>query len=461
MNLHGVQVDCAAAPLDETFLPLERFCTAFLRTAHKPVAVAVEREDGLVSVFPTFVHGTDEMRDADAFYIERLVKCLLWIKGGFRVSICGDECAAQAVRAAYATGGPRQFDADFMAGIYGRPFTVEYLPLAQTPSARENPRPLGRHTDGCRIGLDVGGSNLKYAAMQDGETVFAGETRWKPLEHGDPAYHLGCVIDALQAAAAHLPRVDAVGISSAGIFVKKRARVASIFRSVPKPLFERQIGGLYLRAAQALGDVPAEVANDGDVAALAGAMELGENSVLGVSMGTSEAGGFVDAAGSVMGWLNELAFVPLDLQPNAAVDPWSGDAGCGVEYLAQDAALRLAQRAGITYSPSLAPAERIKELQHLLEDGHPCARLVFETIGCYLGHATALYARFYSLRNILLYGGMTRGEGGSILLGTANNVLADEYPSLGITLRLPSDNNRRGGQSVAAATLAPSRPAVG
>ena len=52
-------------------------------------------------------------------------------------------------------------------------------------------------------------------------------------------------------------------------------------------------------------------------------------------MGTSVAGGYVTADGSITPWLNELAFVPIDYRENAPVDEWSGDRGCAVQYFCQ------------------------------------------------------------------------------------------------------------------------------
>ena len=94
---------------------------------------------------------------------------------------------------------------------------------------------------------------------------------------------------------------------------------------------------IYIRAVRdTFGDIPFSVCNDGDVSALAGAMSLEDNNVLGIAMGTSEAVGYVDDKGNITGWLNELAFMPVDVDPDAMEDEWSGDIGCGVKYFSQD-----------------------------------------------------------------------------------------------------------------------------
>src|SRR5204862_7901779 len=115
---------------------------------------------------------------------------------------------------------------------------------------------------------------------------------------------------------------------------------------------------LFLNLRQEWG-VPLEVANDGDVTALAGAMSLQTNGVLGIAMGSSQAAGFLDNEGRITGWLNELAFAPIDYNPRAAADEWSGDLGCGVQYFSQQAADRRAPAAGLPLAAG-APARPLK-----------------------------------------------------------------------------------------------------
>lgn len=216
-----------------------------------------------------------------------------------------------------------------------------------------------------------------------------------------------------------------------------------------------KVKDMFLNIAKEMGEVPVEVANDGDVTALAGAMDLNDTNVLGLAMGTSEAGGFVDGKGNITGWLNELAFIPVDFNPNAAIGEWSGDFGCGVKYFSQDAVIKLAPSAGIQLDAELTPAEKLKIVQNLNEKDDPGARRIFETIGCYLGYAIAHYADFYDIKHILILGRVTSGKGGSMILETAENVLKEEFPALSakIKLHLPDESNRRVGQSIAAASL--------
>lgn len=145
---------------------------------------------------------------------------------------------------------------------------------------------------------------------------------WHPKTQEDPQYHFDGIVEAFRTAASKMPRVDAIGVSSAGVFIGNAPMVSSLFIKVPREKREL-VKTIYDRAARELGDVPIVVANDGDVTALAGAMGLECGSVMGMAMGTSEAVGYVDRDGNVLGWLNELAFAPMDLNEEAMVDEWS------------------------------------------------------------------------------------------------------------------------------------------
>ena len=454
MNCYGIELSPRRLPpLDPDYTPLYLFNRAFLREAHKPLGIAVERSGGQIAVYETKIHGTPEFAEADRYYVDRLVKTLLWMKGGFKVYIRGDEEIFQALKSAYAPGGARAFDAEFMSGVYERPFQV--VSCQVLPQEKSLPQAIGRHLDGCRIGFDAGGSDRKVSAVIDGESVFSEEVVWFPKTAEDPDYHFQGIVEAMKSAAAHMPRVDAIGVSSAGIYIDNRAMVASLFLKVPKDLFQEKVKDIYIRAAKEIGDVPLAVANDGDVTALAGAMSLEDNNVLGIAMGTSEAVGYVDDQGNITGWLNELAFVPVDASPSAMADEWSGDIGCGVKYFSQDAVIKLAPAASIQLDEALSPAEKLKVVQGLMEEGDPRAASIYQSIGVYLAHALALYYDFYHYKHVLLLGRVMSGKGGDLLLSTCKEVLAEEYPEIAAAIRpsLPDEKFRRVGQSVAAASL--------
>jgi len=449
------------APLDPAFTPacvfLSEYEKGLTEANSAPAALSVEREKGYVSGIRFRLYAdTAEWGEVNRFLCERLAKTLLWVYGGARVLFAGPKDCGDALQEAFAPGGLRDFDYHFMSGVYEKQLLVEKTAPADMPADKGGAASIGRHLDGCRIGFDAGGSDRKVSAVVDGVAVYSEEVVWNPKTESDPAYHYEGILSSLRTAASKMPRVDAIGVSSAGIYVANVTRVASLFLKVPPAAFEREVKDIYIRAARAIGeDIPLVVANDGDVTALEGAMELDDNGVLGVAMGTSEAGGFVDADGNITGWLNELAFVPVEFRPGAPLDEWSGDEGCGVQYFSQDAVARLAPAAGIALAEGLTPAEKLKAVQAECKRGNAHALRIFDTIGVYLGYELAFYARFYRIKHLLILGRVTSGEGGERILKRARDTLRAVDAKLAdtITLHLPDESNRRVGQSIAAASL--------
>ena len=450
------------AILDPQFQPMVKvvadYRAAVAEEGGVPLVIAVERNKGYVSTYKLDVFKDGSGHDEESYgVVERIVKTLLWVYGGFKVTVAGSKKIYEKIAEAYKKGGARQFDADFMARVYERPFEVEYVEnAADAPGEHQAADPVGRHLDGCRIGFDAGGSDRKVSAVVDGETVYSEEVVWFPKLQSDPDYHYQGILGAMKTAASHMPRVDAIGVSSAGVYIDNKIMIASLFLKVSDEDFEKKVKTMYLDVAKEIGEnIPVEVANDGDVTALAGAMDLNDNNVLGVAMGTSEAAGYVDSQGNITGWLNELAFVPVDYCRDAMVDEWSGDYGCGVKYFSQDSVIKLAPAAGIELDESLSPAEKLKVVQKLMAEGDERAAKIYDTIGVYFGYAIAYYAMFYDIKHVIIMGRVTSGEGGTIVLAKANEVLKREYPELAekIRLHIPDEKSRRVGQSVAAASL--------
>lgn len=439
--------------LDKGFIPLGLFFENYCKGASEPLCVAVERTGGQIGVYETKIYATNEMKAADAYYVDRLVKFLLWSWGGFKVYICGSDDVAATIKSAYSPSGTRAFDQEFMERVYETKFEVVSMPYGKRPAAVQKSEAIGRHMEGCRIGFDAGGSDRKVSAVVDGEAIYSEEVVWFPKTNSDPDYHYDGIVQAMKTAASKMPRVDGIGISSAGVYVDNKCMVASLFLKVSKEDFDKKVKNIYLRAAAEIGaDIPVVVANDGDVTALAGAMGLDDNGVLGIAMGTSEAVGYVDCDGNITGWLNELAFAPVDGAPDAMVDEWSGDIGCGVKYFSQDGVIKLAPRAGIELKGE-SPAEKLKEVQELMAKDDERAIKVFESIGVYLGHTLALYAKFYHIRHVLMLGRVMSGKGGDIILNIAQKVMTQEYPQIKFSPETPDEKTRRVGQSVAAASL--------
>ena len=452
MNFKNIDFDVKhTPPLNKNFVSMASFNRAYLKLAAKPLAIAIERENAQKFVYDTKIISDGNHDAADEFYVERLVKLLLWAIGGFRITICGDDKIAAYIKKTYCNGGEREFDADFMSNVYENDFEVSSCSYDDKPESNETPVPLSRDLSGCRIGFDAGGSDRKVSAVIDGEAVYSEETIWHPKITADPEYHYNEIVSALKTAASKMPRVDAIGVSSAGIYVNNQTMVASLFRMVPEDDFKRVVKNIYLNAAKEIGDVPVIVANDGDVTALAGAMSLNDTNILGIAMGTSLAAGYIDGGGNITGRLNELAFAPVDGQDNGAMDEWSGDKGCGVKHMSQDAVALLAPHAGIELPEDATPAEKLKYVQSQPDEK---TADIFRSIGCYLGHALALYREVYDCRHVLLLGRVMSGTGGNLIKDTAEMVLRDDYPEIkDIILHLPDEKSRRVGQSAAAAAL--------
>ena len=451
------------APLDPGFMPMAVVYRDFEARVRKeggqPLTIGLERNDGLTSVYTVeiFKDGTGHDEENHEF-VERIVKTLLWTRGGYKIIIAGSKVIYEMIKADYSVGGYRDFDRDFMSGVYEADFEVVHVPFEKAPVTKEAAAPVGRHLDGCRIGFDAGGSDRKVSSVVEGEATYSEEVVWFPKLQNDPSYHYEGIMSAMKTAASKMPRVDGIGVSTAGVVIGNRIMTSSLFLKVKNEnpeAFEKVVKNIYTDIAKELGNVPIEVANDGDVTALAGAMDLDDNNVLGIAMGTSEAGGYVDGNGNITGWLNELAFVPADYNKDAMVDEWSGDYGCGVKYFSQDSVIKLAPAAGIELDPNASPAEKLKVVQGLMAEGDERATKIYETIGVYFGYAVAYYALFYDIKHVLLMGRVSSGEGGSILFENAKRVLAGEFPELAekITIHLPDESSRRVGQSIAAASL--------
>ncbi len=448
------------AKLDPKFQPLSVICRD-MREATKndgqDIVIGIERNKGYTITYKTRIFPDAAGHDEENFrFIERMVKSLLWVAGGFKIIIAGSAVVGNKIKEAYTYGGLRDFDVHFMERVYEQKFSVEVRDLKDAPVDKSAAAPIGRHLDGCRIGFDAGGSDRKVSAVINGESVYSEEVVWFPKTNTDPDYHYQGILEAMKTAASHMPRVDAIGVSSAGVYIDNRIMVASLFLKVSDEDFDKKVKNMYIDVAKEIGEnIPIEVANDGDVTALAGAMDLNDDSVLGVAMGTSEAGGYVDPQGNITGWLNELAFVPVDYNTDAMVDEWSGDYGCGVKYFSQDGVIKLAPYAGIELDEKLSPAEKLKVVQSLMQQGDERAAEIYDTIGAYFGYAIAFYTEFYDIKHVLIMGRVTSGEGGSIILRRAQEVLDKEFPEMAkkIQLHIPDESSRRVGQSVAAASL--------
>ncbi|MBN1298957.1 MAG: ROK family protein [Actinobacteria bacterium] len=447
-------------PLDENFCPAAVWNQIFLEEVLKnkarlPLLIAIVKDNDNTLVYNTRVFPENSNSEqANFYYAEQIVKTLLWVYGGYKIIIGGSNKIGEHIKKLYSKNGKRSFDIEIMSRIYEKPFTVEITDIENMPEEREETINIDRNLDGCRIGFDLGASDRKVSAVINGKSVFSEEVVWDPGSQADPSYHYNEIIAMLRGAATHMPKVDAIGGSSAGIYINNRVMIASLFRSVPQDLFNTEVKNIFLKIQKEL-KVPLKVINDGEVTALAGSMSLNKNSVLGIAMGSSEAGGFVDQNGNLKPWINEVAFFPVDFNPDAAADEWSGDKGCGVQYFSQQSVIRLARKAGISFESGSKPAQNLIKVQELMKKNDKRAIKIFETIGGYLGYALVHYYDLYKMSTVLILGRVSSGKGGTIIIQEARKVLKREFPGLYdiIDIHLPDEKSRRIGQSIAAASL--------
>ena len=448
--------------LDPGFIPAALWNREYLKAATesangRKVSIAVDRPEGTTWVYHTTLLPESADASADTLkYCERTVKCLLWAWGGSRVRISNAPDVVPQLRALYSAVGKRAFDYDFM-GItcFDENFVIENADdteiQAMLPPATGGIGSL----KGNRLGFDLGGSDRKCAAMIDGKVVFSEEIKWNPYFESDPAYHRAGIEDSLKRAAVHLPSVDAIGGSAAGIYINNEPRVGSLYRGISPEDFNQSIRNMFHELQTEWNDVPFELANDGDVTAMAGAMAINDNAVLGISMGTSLAAGYINPEGSVTGWINELAFVPVDYREGVATDEWSGDDGCGVQYFSQQGVGRLLPLSGIKVSEGLCLPEKLEVVQAKMAQGDERAAAIYRTIGTYFGYTIAHFAEFYEFRHLLFLGRVSSGQGGEIIMEEARRVLDLEFPELSKTIafQTPDEQTKRHGQAIAAATL--------
>lgn len=442
---------------DKGFYPLSIVLRDYKKSVseseNKSFKICVERNDGYNYIYELNIFASEDKREENYYIVERLIKSILWVTGGYKIYLCGDAYLAQKIKSDYTSAGARAFDVDFMQTVYETSFEVVECDELNFPKLNSCEVKIGGHLDGCRIGFDAGGSDRKVSAVIDGEVVYSEEVVWFPKINSDYRYHYDGIMQAMKTAASKMPRVDAIGVSSAGVYINNKIMVASLFLKVPKEDYKEHVQPMYIDIAKEIG-APLEVANDGDVTALAGAIDLNSNCVLGIAMGTSEAVGYINDKGLLNGWLSEVAFVPVDFNKSAMVDEWSGDYGCGVKYFSQDGVIKLAENAGYVFPENSSPAEKLKIVQQLMKEGDAMAKQIYEDIGVYLGYAIPYYSEFYKIKHLLLLGRVTSGEGGNIIMEKAKEVLKEEFPEFAdINITMPDEKNKRVGQSIAAASL--------
>ena len=423
------------------------------------VAIAWEREDGNIYRYDlTIPRNIRSVAEEGVVHLaERIVKFVLWAAGGWKLYLAGPDWVTKRIAKDYAKKGARAFDYGFFNDIYGRPFEIVITTLKKMPVTKERQVVVKNNLNGNRIGFDLGASDFKISALKKGKVVFSKEFPWDPRPQSDPEYHYAKLSAGLEEAAKALGgKVDAIGGSTAGTLVGKKLGVASLIRGVKEKCPAKyEIAQHLFDRIEEEWQVPFEVFNDGDVTALAGAITMKRNGILGVAMGSSEAVGYINRKGALTGRISELAFAPVDLNPNAPKDEWSGDAGVGAMYFSQQAVNHLALKYGFKFPKTMKLPERLKVVQAAMEKGDEKALKVYLMIGRYLANAVPWYREFYDFDNLMILGRVTSGLGGSIILNTAQMGLEAIDPAMAeqVEIFMPDEKARRLGQSVAAAQI--------
>merc|ERR1712054_116846 len=322
---------------------------------------------------------------------------------------------------------------------------------------------------GCRLAFDLGKSDIKVVAVKDNEVVYSKETEWD-VTNPDPQYHYDAIIAAMKLGKEALPKIDAIGGSATGtVSGANEATWCDIFPNVPPDVYKEKVVDIFIRIAKQLaGDVPLKVINDGEVTALAAVQKISKGNVMGISMGSSEGGGYANADGNLMGWINELCYIKLDMNPDAPTDPWTKGAHRGIShmYLGQRGATKNAFKICEVPENYKYPHPDMCTIKH--EDHANCLKLIqqamkdnpdktadlYKTCGVYLGYGLAQYCEFYKIDHVMILGRVSKGAGGDLMLAVAKKVLETEFPEFaGITFHTADDHFKAVGQCIAAAAL--------
>jgi len=467
-------------PLDKGFRPVILGKRKYLEAAKDctdKLEWALIRSDGVgrysLPVFP------EKSKDVSAsiYLAGVLIQEMLWQRSASELMLCGPARVTKALQKAWAKGGQYEFEVLSMPNVCGTPevpFKVTVVENASDlPENKDSPQTCGKNANGCRLAFDLGKSDIKTVSVKDNEVLYSKETEWD-VTNPDPDYHFDAILAELKKAAEKLPKVDAIGGSATGtVSAANEATWCDIFPNVPPKVYKAKVVDIFVRLGKAVaGDVPLKVINDGEVTALAAFQKIKAGNIMGISMGSSEGGGYANADGNLIGWINEMCYIRLDLNPRAPTDPWTKGAHTGIShmYLGQRGATKLAARGGVAVPDNMKfphkdmctirhenHAQCLKLIQEAMKDEakEPEARKIYETVGVYLGYALGQYCEFYKIDHVMILGRVSKGKGGDLMLDTAKKVLQEEFPGEcdNIQFHTADDHFKAVGQCIAAAAL--------
>merc|ERR1712070_624656 len=463
------------APLDPNFSPVilgkKKYLAAAAGCADR-LEWALPRADGCGrGGIPVLPEGSEEA-EASIYLAGVLIQEMMWQRSGSELLLAGPPGICEAVAADFREGGRYEFEIKSMPNVCGtpeRPFLVNIVGAGDLPEARDTPQVCGKDASGCRLAFDLGKSDIKVVAVKDNEVVYSKETEWD-VTNPDPQYHFDAIVAAMQLGKEALPQIDAIGGSATGtVSGANEATWCDIFPNVPPDVYKEKVVDIFKRIAKEVaGDVPLKVINDGEVTALAAVQKISKGNVMGISMGSSEGGGYANADGNLTGWINELCYIKLDMNPSAPTDPWTKGAHRGIShmYLGQRGATKNAHKIcevpeNYKYPhPDMCTikhedhAQCLKLVQQAMKDNPDKASDLYRTCGVYLGYGLAQYCEFYKIDHVMILGRVSKGAGGDLMLKTAGEVLETEFPELPkIQFHTADDHFKAVGQCIAAAAL--------
>ena len=91
--------------LDTQFQPLALVVREFRKKTKgskgQDLVIAIERNKGYISAYKTRIYKDGEGKDEVNFrFVERIVKALLWVRGGYKIIIAGSKTVGEKIKKA-------------------------------------------------------------------------------------------------------------------------------------------------------------------------------------------------------------------------------------------------------------------------------------------------------------------------------------------------------------------------
>lgn len=421
------------------FIGADRALSSFEGRSHHPYLLTIQRGNEISYTY----HGLhSDNREESYFYVKKILLTLMWLVGGTEFKFNGDAFFFDFRKERITNDEEIRICAKRRERVFGTPFS--FVSSKKIYKDTCSYTKLSGERKGCRIGFDEGGSDRKVTAIIDGKDVFSEEVLWSPKCEKDYHYHYNGIVESLKHAASHLPHVDSIGVSTAGIVYHNQLLEPTLFRSVPQEDKDRYVRSIFPDIAKKeFGGVPALVHNDGDVSAFGGSLLFKKDNIVGLAFGTGLASGYCYHS-SFNGWINEWGKIPLDYSLSAYSHYDLGVKGAGTEYLSQKGIIRLCKNAGYSFEGTLP--EQLLQIQKEAEKDNPVVLECYKERGEYLGSALCFFHRFLPFTSVLTLGRVRTGRGGEyLLLGTREYLKAHSLSSIEV---FTSDEHfRRLGQS--------------